>query len=161
MKSLWMILLFISSEALSQDGVNSFPVGLDRLYSIEGLQEQANIFEQLKNHNIQQYKFSREFLQPPTLSEVKINAPVNLPEDDKKKVIDLFKEIQELCPDCSTGTTVGGKPIVGLNVPSKSGVPLFSTTTLGEESGEYISVKKSEYDTLKLKAALYDALVNK
>ena len=161
MKYLWMTLLFVSSEALSQGGVNSFPVGVEGAYGIEGLQEQAKIFEQIKNQNIQKYKFSREFFQPEKLSEVKINTPGSLPREEKEMVIDLFKQIQGLCPNCSTGTTVGGKPIVGLNFPSKSSAPLFGTAGLGGKYGEYISVKKSEYDRLKLKAALYDALQNK
>lgn len=172
MKYLWIAILFLMSSAFSQEGGDTLTVGYKSPYGFDGGYLKEKRIKQLNIQDVKQYKFNYEGLKLSKIHEIK--TPINLAEKDKEKVLNLFRKIQILCPNCSTGTTIGGRPIVGLNIPRTSDATLFSTSGLNvprtsdatlfstsglcTEVGEYINIKKSEYESLKSKADLYDAL---
>ncbi|MCP3690436.1 MAG: hypothetical protein GY784_18690, partial [Gammaproteobacteria bacterium] len=122
--------------------------------NFKNINNEAHIFDtlRLKNDSINRVRFARPKEQLLGVSASSLIVPKQIPREDKTKVEKLFQQIQKLCPNCSTGATIGGKPIVGLNVPSKTGSTLFDVGYLGSGSSDYGRITKSEYDLLKLKA---------
>lgn len=148
--------MLISSTALSQELENLYQKDAKALYDMRELQRHAELFAQQGNQDINTFRFGDAYGRPIKLSEFIIESPVDLPKEEKAKVLELFSKIKDICPDCSTGTTVNGKPLIGLNVPDSKKPPLFSVENLQEKEDELTCITKTEYEQLKLTAALYE-----
>ena len=73
--------------------------------------------------------------------------------EDRSKMNDLAGQMKRICPACSTGATVGGGPVItGGNVAPSSPAG-YTVLFISEES---VTIPKSEYESLKRKARLYD-----
>lgn len=98
---------------------------------------------------------------------IRVLVPQNLPQENREETRRLLRELQQACPSCSDGGTVGtagGGVIVGPGLDRWPGTPLWPA---GSESakatylGPYVTIPRSEYQELKATADKYDALLKK
>lgn len=110
-------------------------------------------------------KKSKLLTKPLTIESLNLNIPSTLSPNKSKEALDLFKRLAEICPECSTGGTVGGGVVVGPNFPG-SGTPtpcnkLFHSDSSLQDSNGLVTITKKEYDSLKLAATAFHSQKNK
>lgn len=91
--------------------------------------------------------------QPQNGSRLYQLIPQDVPESKRHEFSEIIKKLNEICPACATGVTLSGPVVVGPNF-NRGNPPLFK----GVSGLGYISIKISEYNTLKEKAEKYDQL---
>ncbi len=131
---LFVLFLFPSSIFAQENLVRDAPNGTEN-FNIEGLRKQEL--------NYDKFQFQKEQKQ---INSIKLDIPSGLTENKKNEVKDLWRQIKEICPDCSTGGTIGGGVVVGGNPPG--GQPLFPIS-----SPDTVTIPKARYDYLVEKAA--------
>lgn len=91
-----------------------------------------------------------------SVSDIQLRIPDRYNDENKNRVSELMRELRLLCPDCSTGGTIGGGTIIGGGaVPSAN--PLFPVgSQLFPTSSGQVLIDKNELSELRRKAALYD-----
>jgi len=99
---------------------------------------------------------------------IRLLVPKDLPAENREETKRLLKELHQACPSCADGGTVGtagGQVIVGPRVgwPNSAGQVLWSngSGTAAGSTTPYITIPRSEYDSLKHLARKYDALLKK
>lgn len=97
----------------------------------------------------------------------RVLVPKDLPEENREETRRLLKQLQQACPSCSDGGTVGttgGGVIIGPGLNRQPARPLWPTgseTVKDTYLTPYVTIPRSEYRELRATADKYNALLKK
>lgn len=91
-------------------------------------------------------------------SDIQLRIPDRYSDESRNRINELIGELRLLCPDCSTGGTVGGVTIIGGGTKPPVN-PLFPVgNQLFPTNSEQVLINKSELAELRRKAAMFDLI---
>ena len=146
-------------------------VSLQKLFTQEVPSSETEFKSQIQEY--QDYKFNNEddFLnlyknqtsfsnhkqENLTFKNQTLLLPEYLSEDKRNEIQQLFLKLQQLCPECSNGNTIGGPVIVGPNTYNSSKPSLFgsySSYSFNRETDTIVKIQ--DYKNLEKKAMKYE-----
>ncbi len=137
-------------------------LAVNAVASAQNLEQQLPQMQELQqlsrggiNHSFNPQRYQLD------ISNLELKVPSQYNEHDRTKVLSLLTELKQACPACSTGITIGGGTVIGGNTDG-TGTPLFPIQR-GNIGGlnPLVTITKTEYDELKMKADLYDRIIVK